>query len=785
MTAFEEMGVMPEIGKAVDEMEWSLPTDVQAEAVPLILGGGDVLMAAETGSGKTGAFCLPILQIVWETLKDEQTGKTKKDGISGGGIGNKWTMSFFDRGNALGKFFRSQIDIRLITQILSIIYFITIILSHLFNYVNASIGKYYYEAKVTDEGLCRVGWSTLAATLDLGTDKQGFGFGGTGKKSFGKQFDDYGNDFGEAFKIPQNLRRSAFFAAVVLKNAEMEFNFGDSAFKYKPEAGYIGLSQAPKDYVVNSTVTGNDFGEAFKIPQNLRRSAFFAAVVLKNAEMEFNFGDSAFKYKPEAGYIGLSQAPKDYVVNSTVTGASQGVQKKMKNAPQAIIIEPSRELAEQTLQCIRNFKKYLENPEVRELLVIGGVAAKDQISALQSGVDIIVGTPGRLEDLISTGQISLTQVRFFVLDEADGLLSQGYGDLINRIHQQIPKITSDGKRLQMVVCSATLHSFEVKKLAEKLMHFPTWVDLKGEDSVPETVHHVVCMVDPRKDTLWTNLKRHVQTDGVHDNDHVRPGNNTPETLSEAVKLLKGEYTVRAINEHKMDQGIIFCRTKLDCDNMENYLNQIGGGARNKNHFYSCVCLHGDRKPQERKGNLEKFKRGEVKFLICTDVAARGIDVKGIPFVINVTLPDEKANYVHRIGRVGRAERMGLALSFASAVPEKVWYHSNCSSKGRNCWNTRLTDEGGCCIWYNEPQYLADIEEHLNCTIQQIDVDLKVPLDEFDGKVTYGEKRKQVGSLFETHTAQMAPTVKDLAALEKQAQSIYLTRYIIKDQPALR
>ncbi|XP_067131115.1 ATP-dependent RNA helicase DDX1 [Centruroides vittatus] len=738
MTAFEEMGVMPEIGKAVDEMEWSLPTDVQAEAVPLILGGGDVLMAAETGSGKTGAFCLPILQIVWETLKDEQAGKTKRDGISGGGVGNKWTMSFFDRGNALAvspdgmmcqsREFKEWHGCRSTKGV-------------------QNKGKYYYEAKVTDEGLCRVGWSTLAATLDLGTDKQGFGFGGTGKKSFGKQFDDYGEKFGINDVIGCYLD---------LDNGSIKFS-----------------------------KNGNDFGEAFKIPQNLRRSAFFAAVVLKNAEMEFNFGDSAFKYKPEAGYIGLSQAPKDYVINSTVTGASQGVQKKMKNAPQAIIIEPSRELAEQTLQCIRNFKKYLENPEVRELLVIGGVAAKDQISALQSGVDIIVGTPGRLEDLISTGQISLTQVRFFVLDEADGLLSQGYGDLINRIHQQIPKITSDGKRLQMVVCSATLHSFDVKKLAEKLMHFPTWVDLKGEDSVPETVHHVVCMVDPRKDTLWTNLKRHVQTDGVHDNDHVRPGSNTPETLSEAVKLLKGEYTVRAINEHKMDQGIIFCRTKLDCDNMENYLNQIGGGARNKNHFYSCVCLHGDRKPQERKGNLEKFKRGEVKFLICTDVAARGIDVKGIPFVINVTLPDEKANYVHRIGRVGRAERMGLALSFASAVPEKVWYHSNCSSKGRNCWNTRLTDEGGCCIWYNEPQYLADIEEHLNCTIQQIDVDLKVPLDEFDGKVIYGEKRKQVGSLFETHTDQMAPTVQDLAALEKQAQSIYLTRYIIKDQPALR
>jgi ATP-dependent RNA helicase DDX1 len=102
MTAFEEFGVIPELGKAVDDMEWLLPTDVQAEAIPLILGGGDVLMAAETGSGKTGAFCLPILQIVHETLRDLRDGKKgKKAGGGSGGLVTPWRMSFFDRGNAL------------------------------------------------------------------------------------------------------------------------------------------------------------------------------------------------------------------------------------------------------------------------------------------------------------------------------------------------------------------------------------------------------------------------------------------------------------------------------------------------------------------------------------------------------------------------------------------------------------------------------------------------------------------------------------------------------------
>jgi hypothetical protein len=137
-------------------------------------------------------------------------------------------------------------------------------------------------------------------------------------------------------------------------------------------------------------------------------------------------------------------------------------------------------------------------------------------------------------------------------------------------------------------------------------------------------------------------------------------------------------------------------------------------------------------------------------------------------VINVTLPDDEANYLHRIGRVGRAERqaacrtcmkcvyfrMGLAISLVSKVPEKVWYHG-CPSKGKNCHNTRLTTQGGCCIWNNEMQVrgarvlfdarylqmLSTIEEKLGCTITQVDQEINVPMDEFDGKVTYGTKRK--------------------------------------------
>lgn len=721
MTAFEEMGVMPEIAQAVEEMDWSLPTDVQAEAIPMILGGGDVLMAAETGSGKTGAFCLPILQIVYETLKDLEEGKGSKGSIKNvKGHHAHWQMNIYDRGDAMaidpdGLLCQSR-DQQKWHGTRS-------------NKAVFGQGRYYYEATVTDEGLCRVGWSTDKASLDLGTDKFGYGFGGTGKKSWAKQFDTYGEPFGINDTI----------------------------------GCYLDLQKGEVKWSKN----GVDLGKAYDIPGNMRSEKFYAAVVLKNAEMNFNFGATSFKFPPPKDFIAVSKAPKDSVSESKIVGGGPVVAKSAPNAPQAIILEPSRELAEQTLVQIQKFKKHLSNPTVKELLLVGGMNVKDQVDTLYSGVDIVVGTPGRLEDLISTGKLALTACRFFVLDEADGLLSQGYSDLINRLHGQIPKVTNDGKRLQMVVCSATLHSFDVKKMAERLMYFPTWIDLKGQDSVPETVHHCVCMVDPLKDTRWKTLQQHLETDGVHYEDKIQPHGTSQETYSEAVKILKGEYVIRAIDEHKMDRALIFCRTKLDCDNLEKYLQLRGQGK------YSCVCLHSDRKPQERKANLQKFKDAKVKFLICTDVAARGIDVSGLPFVINVTLPDEKQNYIHRIGRVGRAERMGLAISLVATVKEKVWYHSNCANKGRGCYNTNLTDRGGCCIWYNEPQILGDVEEHLDITIEQIEPDMKVPLNEFDGKVTYGQKRKNTGSGYKGHVETLAPAVMELAKLEKRVQTSFI------------
>uniref|UniRef100_A0AAZ3Q0Y9 ATP-dependent RNA helicase n=1 Tax=Oncorhynchus tshawytscha TaxID=74940 RepID=A0AAZ3Q0Y9_ONCTS len=487
-------------------------------------------------------------------------------------------------------------------------------------------GKYYYEVSCHDQGLCRIGWSTSQAALDLGTDKYGFGFGGTGKKSHNKQFDSYGEEF---------TMHDTMGCYLDLDNGLLSFSKN-------------GLC-LPFPYCVHIPEYSN---ETF-------------SVLIKVSE---------------------------------VKAASCG--------PKALIVEPSKELAEQTSTTLTSTVH-----TSLDLLIIGGVPARDQLAVLEQGVDIVVGTPGRLDDLISTGKLTLSQVRFLVLDECDGLLTAGYTDFIMRIYNQIPQVTSDGKRLQVIVCSATLHSFDVKKLSERIMHFPTWVDLKGEDSVPETVHHVVVPVNPKHDRSWERLdrKNHILTDEVHAKDNTRPGANSSEMWSEAIKILKGEYTIRAIREHNMDQAIIFCRTKIDCDNMEQYFIVQGGGPDKKGHQLSCVCLHGDRKPNERKTNLDRFK---------------------------------------------------------------VWYHT-CANRGRGCHNTRLKEEGGCTIWYNEKELLSDVEEHLKCTITQCEPDIKVPVDDFDGKVTYGKRRAAAGGNYCGHVAALAPTVQELANLEREAQTSFL------------
>lgn len=782
MSAFEEFGICPEIIQAIEEDEWFLPSPVQQEAIPLILGGGDVLVAAETGSGKTGAFGLPCLQIVHETLR----GKCQSRKATASNL--KCELNLNDKDMFVlvtedGMECKSDDDKR-------------------WNGIRATIevlqGKYMFEVEVV-EGLLRVGWSAGFANLEIGIDDKSFGYGSTGKKSWNRKFEEYGETYEE----------------------------GD----------IIGCLIDRENQTISFVKNGRELGVAFKLSADLARIGLRPHICGKGFMAAGRF-DGPMEY-PVEGYVPIGEIDPSHTPQGTA-------QARGKRPPMCMILEPTRDLAEQTYKCMTKFNKYLENPTVRITLFVGGIDEKEQHRALEEGVDICVGTLQKTMDYVRRSKLDVTQMKFLVLDEADDLQKKDDRKEIPRLNAQIKRGRRD--RVQTLFFSATLHTPEVVNLINEITTRPIWVDLKGKDSVPETVHHVAYYIDPTADVAWTDAEVAVRakapkeqpvTDGVHDKPSMsNVDKHYPDALanSKTIKEMKPKVAVRIADLFNMAQALVFCRTNVDCNNMEDYLNRLGGcrgyGGKmetGKENPYSCVVLAGMRNQDERRQNLESFKEGDVRFLVCTDVAARGIDIAGLPFVIQTTLPDDIENYIHRIGRCGRAERMGLAISIVATEKEKVWYHK-CPSKGKACQphpgNTRLTipfggdgklksrdesswivDEGGCTIWYDEPDLVQQIEKRIGMPLKVMDPDdfsvpgiFESPLgEEFKKKakktaavakeppsrralkrkkedaqmVVYGAKANdKTLATTAKHTTALAPVASELAALEKEIQQLF-------------
>lgn len=611
-------------------------------------------------------------------------------------------------------------------------------------------GKYYYECVMRDDGLCRVGWSSAAASHDLGTDAHGYGFGGTGRKSNARNFILYGEPFGK----------------------------GD----------VIGCFVDLDDGSVSWSKNGKFFGEGFKLPPKFS-GTLYAAVCMKNAELSVNFGETPFKYPFVQGYAGLHSAPEQHrVVNNESAAESDAAPRRLRagGGPLAIVLEPAKDLAEQVFGEIDRLKRYVVAPKVRQVLLIGGADARKQERVLRDGVDIVVGTLHRVMDFVTSGRLDCSNVRLFVLDEADQLVGRDNLDTLMKIFNRLPKGAGvqGRERLQVAFFSATLHSDEITRLSSTICQHPTWVDLKGKDTVPDTVDHVIVNIDPRlreHRAIAASAESSVIVDGVHTRD-PKGGDGELQT-SQRVKLAKPAMLVKLIDSLNMEQAIIFCRTNVDCNNLERYLTERGGGRRfggkvesGKENPYSCCVLAGMRNMSERRRNLQAFRDGDVRFMICTDVAARGIDIQDLPYVVNMTLPDvdQIEDYIHRIGRVGRADRMGLAVSLVSSVREKVWYH-RCKNRGIGCTNTKLLSKGGCCKWFDEQDLLRRVKARLGDgtnieAMVETPEGLRLPAGIGEG-VTYGEIRKDVTQASE-HVIALAPAVTELATLEVAAQTSF-------------
>lgn len=742
MAAFEELGLCPELIAAADRASFTLPTPIQSEAVPLVLTGGDVLASAETGSGKTFAFGAPVLQLVHESIVESRRGRVvaaREVANDDEALGKRCAWSSTARSAS------AACDVSTgVMQSRA---------AHAWAGVRGTYGvrvrdssgdnagvKVCYEIEVRDEGLCRVGFGSRFAALDgLGADAHSYGYGGTGKKSHNKSFENYGETF---------TKGDVVGCLLDCENARVRF-----------------------------TKNGRDLGEAFTLSEQTIKTVLFPAVCVKNAECAVHFQGKDFKFPVPSGYVPFGDLKGSEAVSGDADvedAASSGTRK-----PLALILEPARDLAEQTHEFFSTFAREFQDPTLSAGLFIGGVKEGPQHAALREGVDIITGTPIRILELVQNGKLDVSQVRFFVLDEADRLLDTGNQPTIMKLFDRMPKHGKATHRLQVMLFSATLHSPEIKALADTLTVNATWVDLKGKEAVPDTVHHAMVLVDPANEPNLDALEPKAETDRVHSLANTLDGDDA---ASEAIKRLKPHIVRRIIDTHEMDQCLIFCRTNFDCDNLEKFLNECGGGKKFRGSFvagvegkYSCCVLGGARHMDERRRNLQAFKNGDVRFLICTDVAARGLDIKNLPYVINMTLPDRSEDYIHRIGRVGRADTMGLAISIVAAKKERVWF---CTKKGYKPWfdpkpdDVKLTKDGGHTVWYDEPKLLKDIEARIRSSVSHLGAKFELP-EAFGaaGKGAYGKARgdEKASEELNLHLEAYRPNVRALAALESKVQ----------------
>ena len=273
----------------------------------------------------------------------------------------------------------------------------------------------------------------------------------------------------------------------------------------------------------------------------------------------------------------------------------------------ALIITPTRELAIQIDESFADYGKFLP---LRHAVIFGGVNQSRQVAQLRQGVDILTATPGRLLDLISQKLLSIGDITHFVLDEADRMLDMGFIHDIRRILPLLPA------RKQTMLFSATMPA-DVAAITRKLLHSPARIEITPAASVVDTIEQHVCYVEKKQkiDTL-----------------------------------------VSVLDSEPDEHVLIFSRTKHGADNIVRKLSR---------HHIQCGAIHGNKSQNARQKVLSDFKSGAMRIIVATDIAARGIDIKGLGLVINYDLPDVPETYVHRIGRTGRAGHNGLALSFCS------------------------------------------------------------------------------------------------------------------------
>ncbi|MCW8896083.1 DEAD/DEAH box helicase [Sulfurimonas sp.] len=272
-------------------------------------------------------------------------------------------------------------------------------------------------------------------------------------------------------------------------------------------------------------------------------------------------------------------------------------------AVRGVILSPTRELSKQIYQDLKSFAKYMD---LSIALLVGGKDIESQQKTLKKGVDIVIATPGRMLEH-AQANLSLKSVEIFVLDEADRMLDMGFVKEIRKIHPMLPK------RHQTLLFSAT-YSDKVRKLSKLILTKPAFIEASKKNSTVDKINQKVYLVDRDR---------------------------------------KAELLAYIIGSRNFRQVLVFTRTKASADELVIELKKDG---------LKCGIIHGDKTQANRSKTLEQFKEGQIRVLVATDIASRGLDIEHLPYVINYELPSIPEDYVHRVGRTGRAGRDGEAIS---------------------------------------------------------------------------------------------------------------------------
>lgn len=284
-----------------------------------------------------------------------------------------------------------------------------------------------------------------------------------------------------------------------------------------------------------------------------------------------------------------------------------------KRAIRALIVTPTRELA---IQIGESFASYGRNLNLRHTVIFGGVNQFSQVNALKAGVDILICTPGRLLDLVQQKHVNLNQIQMFVLDEADRMLDMGFVHDVNRIIKLIPK------QRQSLFFSATMPK-TIQELANSILTTPKKVEVTPVSSTAEKIEQAIYFVDQAK---------------------------------------KNDLLVHVLQDKSIKSALVFTRTKHGADKVVKLLQK---------HSIKAEAIHGNKSQNHRQRALSNFKGGHTRVLVATDIAARGIDIDELAFVVNFEIPNIPETYVHRIGRTGRAGADGRAISFCD-IEERAY-----------------------------------------------------------------------------------------------------------------